>query len=138
MQRSDMSFAPPRKTLRQFAGLWLLFFGGLAVWQAAVRGNVPLAAGLACAAVVAGGLGLVRPDWVRWLYVGWMVAAFPVGWAVSQLIILCLYFAVFTPVAVIFKLTGRDVLCRRPDPAAASYWVPKPAVADPRGYFRQF
>ena len=33
MQWSDIQFDPPRKTLRQFAGLWLVFFGGLALWQ---------------------------------------------------------------------------------------------------------
>ena len=39
MQWSDIQFDPPRKTLRQFAGLWLVFFGGMAIWQALVRGR---------------------------------------------------------------------------------------------------
>ena len=34
MQWSDIPFDPSRKTLRQFAGLWLVFFGGMALWQA--------------------------------------------------------------------------------------------------------
>ena len=33
MHWSDIQFDPPRKVLRQFAGLWLLFFGGLALWE---------------------------------------------------------------------------------------------------------
>ena len=33
MQWSDIQFSPPRKTLRQFAGLWMAFFGGFALWQ---------------------------------------------------------------------------------------------------------
>ena len=33
MQWSDIQFNPPRKVLRQFAGLWIAFFGGLALWQ---------------------------------------------------------------------------------------------------------
>ena len=39
MQWSDIPFHPDRKTLRQFAGLWLVFFGGMALWQALVRGR---------------------------------------------------------------------------------------------------
>ena len=42
MQWSDIPFHPPRKTLRQFAGLWLVFFGGMALWQALVRGHPTL------------------------------------------------------------------------------------------------
>ena len=30
---------PPPRMLRQFAGLWLAFFGGLAAWQGLVRGG---------------------------------------------------------------------------------------------------
>ena len=33
MQWSDIQFRPPEKTLRQFAGLWLVCFGGLAAWE---------------------------------------------------------------------------------------------------------
>ena len=43
MRWSDIQFNPPRKTLRQFAGLWLVFFGGMALWQALVRGRTGLA-----------------------------------------------------------------------------------------------
>ena len=39
MHWSDIQFDPPRKTLRQFAGLWLVFFGGMALWQGLVRGH---------------------------------------------------------------------------------------------------
>ena len=39
MQWSDIPFHPTAKTLRQFAGLWLVFFGGIALWQALVRGH---------------------------------------------------------------------------------------------------
>ena len=39
MRWSDIQFDPPRKVLRQFAGLWLLFFGGLALWEILGRGR---------------------------------------------------------------------------------------------------
>ena len=43
MQWSDIPFHPTRTTLRQFAGLWILFFGGLAAWQGLARGHTTLA-----------------------------------------------------------------------------------------------
>src|SRR5438270_6065136 len=126
MQWSDIHFAPPVKTLRQFALLWLLFFGSLACWQGLVQENGPWALGFAIAALTLGLLGLVWPQAVRPVFVGWMVLAFPVGWCVSRVILACLFFGVFTPVALLFKLLGRDALRLRPAPATASYWTAKP------------
>ena len=34
MQWSDVTTAPGHRTLRQFAGLWLMFFVGVATWRA--------------------------------------------------------------------------------------------------------
>ncbi|MBX6316636.1 MAG: hypothetical protein IRY99_27540 [Isosphaeraceae bacterium] len=138
MQWSDIQFDPPRRVLRQFAGLWLAFFGGLALHQGLVRDHPRAAWVLAALALGVGLLGLVRPPAVRPLYVGWMVLAFPIGWTVSRLILAAVYFGLFTPVALVFRLIGRDALSRTRRPDAATYWTPKPAPADPRSYFRQF
>ena len=49
MQWSDVTAAPRVRTLRQFAGLWLLFFSGLAgwrAWQGQVDGRTEVFAGL--------------------------------------------------------------------------------------------
>ena len=51
-------------------------------------------------------------------------------------VLLLLYGLLFTPIALFFRMTGRDVLDRR-RPATASYWKPKPAARDKRAYFRQ-
>ena len=40
MRWSDIPFDPPRRTLRQFAWLWLAFFGGMALWQALVKEHI--------------------------------------------------------------------------------------------------
>jgi hypothetical protein len=133
----DVIARPKPKVLRQFAGLWLIFFGGLAaarVW----RGHADAAAmGLAALAVVIGVLGLIRPQAVRFIYTGWMIGAFPIGWTVSQIMLAVLYFVVFTPVALVFRLMGRDSLKLR-RPGGASYWTVKPRAAKAEDYFRQF
>jgi hypothetical protein len=138
MRWSDIPFSPPPRTLRQFAALWLAFFGGMAAWQGIMRGRVGIAAGLAALALVVGGLGLARPALVRPIFVGWMVLAFPIGWTVSLVLLGLVYYGLFTPIALAFRLTGRDALRLRPRPGDATYWTPRPAVADIRRYFRQF
>jgi hypothetical protein len=138
MQWSDIPFDPPSRTLRQFAGLWLVAFGATAAWQGLARGRPALAIVLVMLALAVGLLGLLRPRAVRPIYVGWMVLAFPIGWAVSQAVLALIFFGIFTPVGLIFRLIGRDALARARRPEQASYWTPKPAPSGPRSYFRQF
>jgi hypothetical protein len=138
MHWSDIPFDPPRTTLRQFAGLWLFFFGGMALWQGLARGHVGQALALALIALTIGPLGLVRPGWLRWVYVGWMILVFPIGWTVSQVVLVVMFFGLFTPIGLLFRLIGRDPLNRTRPPELNSYWSPKPAPADLRRYFKQF
>jgi hypothetical protein len=138
MQWSDIQFDPPRKTLRQFAGLWLVFFGGIAIWQAVVRERTGVAMVLALFALTIGSLGLARPDWIRRIYVGWIILAFPIGWTVSQVMLAVIFFGLFTPIGLLFRLLGRDPLHRIRQPESESYWVSKPTPTDVRRYFKQF
>jgi hypothetical protein len=138
MQWSDIPLAPPERTLRQFAGLWLLFFTGLACRQALAHGFTPGTLGLGLLAVVLGGLGLWRPKAIRPVFVGAVVLTFPISWAVSWLALSCLYYAVFAPLGLLFRLLGRDALKLRPCPEQTTCWEPRPQPGDVRRYFRQF
>jgi hypothetical protein len=138
MRWSDIEFDPSRSTLRQFAGIWLVFFSGLALWQGLVRGHGGLAVVLAVLALTIGPLGLIRPGWLRPIYVGWMVLVFPIGWTVSQVMLAVIFFGLFTPIGLVFGLLGRDPLHRARRPELNSYWTPKPAPADLKSYFKQF
>lgn len=138
MRWSDIQFNPPRKVLRQFAGLCLLIFGGLALWEIFGRGRTGIAGLLALLALTIGPLGLIRPEWIRLIYVGWMILAFPIGWTVSQIILLLMFFGLFTPIGLTFRLVGRDTLQRARRPELESYWKPKPVSTELRRYFKQF
>src|SRR4051794_28073292 len=138
MQWSDIPSDPPSRMLRQFSGLWLAFFGGWAVWQWLVRDRPVVALLLGALALVVGFLGLCWPRLIRPVFVGWMIAAFPIGWVVSQVLTAALFYTVFTPMALIFRLIGRDALMLRRDPDRTTYWIPKPPTTDPRRYLREF
>jgi hypothetical protein len=137
VQWADIDFRPSDKKLRQFAGLWLGFFLVLAAWQA-YRQHTTVAAIFAASALTIGPLGLLSPGLMRPIFVGWTVLAFPIGWVVSNTILALLFFGLFTPVALVFRLIGRDALSLRRRPEASSYWTPKPRPASVRRYLQPF
>jgi hypothetical protein len=137
MQWSEVIKPPSTRMLRQFAGLCLAIFGGLALWRvwhgATGLGTVLLAA----AAVLIGLGGLVMPAAIRPVYSAWMIAAFPIGWTVSKVILGAMLYLVFTPVAVWFRITGRDPLrLRRQN--QSSWWQSKPTAKTADEYLRQY
>lgn len=137
MQWSDVTAPPSRKMLRQFAGLWLVVFGGLAAWRAWHGQADVWTQALAIGALVVGGIGLIWPMAIRFVYTGWMIAAFPIGWTISRLVLAVTFYAIFTPVAFIFRLMGRDALrLHRGD--RRSYWLAQSRPETPDTYFRQF
>jgi Saxitoxin biosynthesis operon protein SxtJ len=138
MQWSDVRFDPAPKILRQFAVTGWLFFWGLAAWRGLGRGEWVLATLLVVSGPVLGLAGLLRPRLIRPVYVAATVAAFPIGWVLSWVMLGLVYYGIFTPLAVIFRVIGRDPLGRRGPNSADTYWKPKPSPRDPTSYLRQY
>jgi hypothetical protein len=138
MKWGDIPTDPTRKMLRQFAAAWLVFLLAAGAHQGLARGHRQLGLVMVLLAVVVGVLGLVRPSAVRWLFIGLMVLAYPIGWVVTHVMLAVMFYGVITPVALLFRLMGRDPLHRKPDAEKASYWINKETPEDPRTYFRQY
>lgn len=134
----EINHNPSRRELRQFAGIW---FPALAVvisywvWQLS---DATSALCVLTAALVAGAVGVARPTWFRYVYIGWMYAAFPIGWTVSHLVLGATYYLLFTPLGLAMRLFGRDPMRRKFDPTTSTYWIPRKERTDPDRYFRQF
>jgi hypothetical protein len=138
MKWSDLPLEPGPRALRQFAAAWLVFFLALGAQQYFVRDHHRIGSALAAMAVIFGVLGLIRPFAIRWLFVVWLVMAFPIGWVISQVMLAIMFYVLITPIAVLFRLRGRDVLARKPAPEQATFWLPKEIPQDIRSYFRQY
>ena len=138
MKWSDLPLKPTARALRQFAGAWLIFFLAVAVYRYLARGQHQIGLAVGAMAVVVGCLGLIKPAAVRWLFVGATVLAFPIGWVVSQVMLGVMYYCIITPLAVWFRIRGRDLLSRKPAPNRASFWSPKHTPGDMGAYFRQY
>ena len=135
---SEVPRDPPPRLLRQFAGLCVLAAAGMAAWQLWGRHRPGVALGLAVLATMSGLFGLLRPTALRPVFVGWMLAAAPVGWVVSTLALGIIYFAVIAPLGLVFRLAGRDALALRRRPGATTYWTPHADPDDPARYLRQY
>ena len=96
----------------------------------------PCAIWSAAAVIVA--VFFAAPPVRRPLYLGWLYAAYPIGWVVSHLMLGVIYYGVFTPLGLVMRLTGWDPMNRRMEPEATSYWVEHRPSDDPARYFRQF
>jgi len=136
MQWSEVVAPPKARTLRQFAGLCLIFGAGLAGWRAWHASFTVPAAAVAVAGGVIGLVGLIRPAAIRPIYTGWMMAVFPIGWTMSRLMVGLMFFVVFTPVALVFRLLGRDALQLKRS-SRGSYWSAKAAADGAASYLRQ-
>jgi hypothetical protein len=66
------------------------------------------------------------------------LVTFPVGWAVSEVILALLFFSLITPMGLVLRLLGRDALGRRRKESHSSHWSLKSVPARVQSYFRQF
>ena len=135
--REDHSVSTSNRTLRQFAVLWFVFLGGLACLEGFGRERWTASYVLGGFAVTVGLVGLVSPQTIRPLFVGLTAITYPIGWVVSKVLLLTIFYGVFTPVALLFKVIGRDALARRPQPGKETYWLPKASARDIHSYFHQ-
>ena len=137
MAMVEINWNPSRKELRQFGVLCLAFFGGLAAYKGykgGVTTGVEVLAGLAA---VGGILGVAAPQLLKWVYVGWMVAVFPIGWTISHLLLGFIFFVVLTPIGFLMRMLGHDSMNRAVDRSAKTYWTTHEQAPVAR-YFRQF
>ena len=128
---------PSLRELRWFGLLFLLFWGivGGIVYVSAESFAVTVSIWLVALAVVV--LYYLIPALRRPLYLGWLYAAFPIGWVVSHFVMVITFYLVVTPIGLLMRLLGRDPMKRRLDESAETYWVAHSQRRAER-YFRQF
>src|SRR5678815_1221239 len=112
MRYSDIPLHPSRRTLRQFAAIWLILFLALGYKHYFKEAHHTAGIIFGCLAMLVGIPGVVQPSLVRWVFVGSIILTFPIGWLVSQVMLGVLFFLVITPAALFFRLKGRDLLGR--------------------------
>jgi hypothetical protein len=85
--------------------------------------------------MVAGG---IAPRALKSVYVVWMTLAIVLGFIVSSLLLMVLFFLVITPIGLVARLVGKDFLKRRLNRSAESYWTARMPARKKEDYERQF
>ncbi len=144
----EVNWNPDRRQLRSFGGVCLVAFGAIGTWiflkhtivgfNLAERTAVTTAYILWATAVLCGLLGTAAPPLLRPLYIVLSAISLPIGYVLSHIVMAGLFYAVLTPFGLLFRLIGRDPLCRRFDATARSYWTARATPTTAKRYFRQF
>lgn len=137
MKWSDLPLKPTPRMLRQFSGAWLVAFAGLASHRAWLRHDPGVALVLGAVALL-GLIGFARPALMRWPFIAATVITFPIGWVISQLVLLLMFLLVITPVGLFMRLRGRDILQLKRPPGNVSLWKRRPERTEPGRYLKQF
>jgi len=113
--------AAPLPSNRSFGLLFTVVFtlAGGYVWWLGVAGQLWFLA----AAVVTLLVTLLVPAWLAPCNRAWMKLAELLHGIVSPLVLGLIFYGVFTPIAWGMRLAGRDLMRRRFEPDATSYWL---------------
>lgn len=128
---------PDRKQLRQFAGIWFPAFCALAGWAIARKTGhwqeVEIS-WVVCGAVALG--GFFYPPLIRPVFVGLILATFPIGWVVSHVLLGAIFYGIVTPLGLALRMTGHDPLQLKLPPDK-SLWKTPSGKTTPASYLRQ-
>jgi len=130
---------PSQRDLKTFALVLMPLFTlivGLLVYRG--TGALAWSAPIWCFGASVAALYFAARDAIRYLFIGWMYAAFPIGWTISHAILAIVFYGIMTPIGLCMWLFGYDPMTRKLEPQAASYWKPYPQNQNPRRYFRQY
>ena len=135
----EINWNPSRKELRTFAMIALIaailvssllyLFRGLGLQWVVVISSIGVTIFLTA---------FVSVKATRVIYLGLTLVTLPIGLVISFLLLATFYFGIFTPLAIVFRLIGRDTLNRRFDVDAESYWITHRQPDDLDRYFNQF
>ena len=66
---------------------------------------------------------MLTPGWLTPLNRAWMGLALLLSRVVNPVIMALLFYGVFTPMGLVMKLFGQDLLSLKRDASATSYWI---------------
>lgn len=139
MSLIEINWHPNHKELRNFALIGLIASALISLILYLVEG-LPIR--WAVVIFVAGFIifltSFISIKLTRIIYLGLTLVTLPIGWVVSSLLLAGFYFLLLTPLGLLFRLIGRDPLCRRFDSNVKSYWLIRKSPKNLDRYFHQF
>ena len=83
--------------------------------------------------------GLVLPNVLKPINIIWMTLAIILGWFMSRVILIILFYVIITPIGFLLKIFRSDPLNRKWDSSVSSYWEDREKqLSEQIDYERQF
>ena len=128
-----------KKDLRNFAYIFFaagIIFSGLAFYKKGIHSQPGIV--LAGAAVIFLLLGIIKPELLKRPHKIWMTFAVILGYFMTKIILLIIFFLVFTPVAMLLKILRKDILDLKIDEKEKSFWKNHTHVKEKERYRKMF
>ena len=135
MSLIEINWSPSQKQLRQFGVLCLVVLPFLGWLWGGNSTSILVLLGIASLITI---LAFVQPRCVSPLFVGLILLAAPIGMVVGELAMLLIFFGIFLPISLWFRIARRDALQLRIDREAETYWQVKPEPKDISSYYRRY
>lgn len=71
---------------------------------------------------------ILIPMILKPVYAVFLKVAHAIGWFNTRALLIIIYFILVTPIAIIMRICGKDLLHRKVDKDAATYWIKKPVT----------
>ena len=126
-----------KKQLRQFGialAIVLAFWGTLCLWRQ--KDYCPYLFTLSALFLV---LGSITPILLKPVQKTWMSLAALVGWLITRIILLLLFYLIVTPIGVLRRMLRKRFLELKLDKDLSSYWIAREDMqADKQAWENQF
>ena len=123
LEPTRRSAATPESSDRAFGFVFAVVFALVGGWPL-VQGDAPRWWALAFAAAFAI-VALLQPKILRPLNRAWQIVGLLLHRVMSPLVMSAIYFLCVTPIAVVMRWRGKDVLSLKRRPDLSSYWIPR-------------
>jgi predicted membrane metal-binding protein len=124
---TDRSFGFTFAAVFAIAGAWLM-------WRGSRYGLPALGIAVVFAAIALVAARLLHPLNVVWMHFGLLLNKI-----VSPIVLGVIFFGIFAPIGLFFRITGRDALRRSFERGLPSYWIDRtPPGPDGKSFPRQF
>ncbi|MEQ9407222.1 MAG: hypothetical protein RIK87_05825 [Fuerstiella sp.] len=134
MKLIEFNLQPTDRQLRQFGLIFLVAAPALAwLWGA----NTTTITTLALVGLLLAVVAIASPTVLKPLFLALTIVATPIGMVIGELAMLTIYFLLFLPFGLAFRISKRDSLQLRIDKNKDTYWQPKKQPVEIASYYRQ-
>ena len=126
-----------KKELREFGltiGIILVILGLVALWRG--KATFPYFLGVGAVFIT---LGIFLPGPLKRLQKIWMGFSIILGFFMSRIVLTALFYVGITPIGIIMRIFGKDLLDEKIDKSCSSYWHDRSAeIKDKKSYENQY